>query len=46
MMAPLQAADHLRNWRLPNLIERGLSIEEVYRDTSVPRLGDLRSPRL
>lgn len=32
--------------RLPNLIERGVSIEDVYRDTSIPRLGELRSPRI
>ncbi len=28
---------------LPNLVDGGLAIEELYRDTSVPRLEDIRS---
>ncbi len=29
---------------LPNLIDRGLSIDDIYRDTTVPRLHDIRLP--
>jgi len=36
----------LEELSLPSLVERGLSSEDVYRDTSVPRLEDIRSPRV